>query len=86
MASHDQSVQESIKPIVNWARKRLGTSDTAIIAMRRLLLHWIRGLARAHQPFAGQHGDVYWVRFASLVLKRDVEFDKGALGQMKAEV
>ena len=73
-------------PIVDRTRERLGTSDTAIIAMRRLLLQEIRELAQGHEPFAAQHGDVYWVRSASLLLKRDVEFEEGARDLMKAEV
>jgi phthalate 4,5-dioxygenase oxygenase subunit len=85
-ASQDQAIQESMSPIVDRTRERLGTSDTAIIAMRRLLLQEIRELAQAHEPFAAQHGDVYWVRSASLLLKRDVEFDEGARDLMKAEV
>jgi len=85
-ASQDQAIQESMSPIVDRTRERLGTSDTAIIAMRRVLLQEIRGLAQAQEPFAAQHGDVYWVRSASLLLKRDVEFDEGARDLMKAEV
>jgi len=57
-ASQDQAIQESMSPIVDRTRERLGTSDTAIIAMRRLLLQEMRELAQAHEPFAAQHGDV----------------------------
>jgi phthalate 4,5-dioxygenase oxygenase subunit len=85
-ASQDQAIQESMSPIVDRTRERLGTSDTAIIAMRRLLLQEIRELAETHEPFAAHHGDVYWVRSASLLLKRDVEFEEGARDLMKAEV
>ena len=85
-AAQDQALQESMGPIVDRTRERLGTSDTAIIAMRRLLLQEIRDLQDAREPFTAQHGDVYWVRSASLLLKRDVEFDEGARDLMKAEV
>jgi phthalate 4,5-dioxygenase len=85
-ASQDQAIQESMGSNVDRTRERLGTSDTAIIAMRRLLLQEIRDLAQAREPFAAQHGDVYWVRSASLVLKRDVEFDEGAREIVKADV
>ena len=85
-ASQDQAIQESMSPIVDRTRERLGTTDTAIIAMRRVLLQEIRELAQAREPFAAQHGDVYWVRSASLLLKRDVEFDEGARDLLKAEV
>ena len=85
-AAQDQALQESMGPIVDRTRERLGTSDTAIIAMRRLLLQEIRDLQDAREPFAAQHGDVYWVRSASLLLKRDVDFDEGARELIKAEV
>src|SRR5579883_1136912 len=85
-ASQDQAIQESMGPIVDRTRERLGTSDTAIIAARRLLLQEIRDLTEGREPFTAHHGDVYWVRSASLLLKRDVEFDEGARELMKAEV
>jgi phthalate 4,5-dioxygenase oxygenase subunit len=85
-AAQDQAVQESMGPICDRTRERLGTSDTAIIAARRLLLAEIKGLGEGREPFAAAHGDVYWVRSASLLLKRDVEFDEGARELMKAEV
>jgi len=85
-AAQDQAMQESMGPIVDRTRERLGTSDTAIIAMRRLLLQEIRALQENHEPFAAYHGDVYWVRSASLVLKRDVALDEGARDMVTAEV
>jgi phthalate 4,5-dioxygenase oxygenase subunit len=85
-AAQDQAMQESMGPIVDRTRERLGTSDTAIIAMRRLLLQEIRALQENREPFAAHHGDVYWVRSASTVLKRDVAFDEGAQGLVAAEV
>jgi phthalate 4,5-dioxygenase oxygenase subunit len=85
-AAQDQALQESMGPLVDRTRERLGTSDTAIIAMRRLLLREIRALAEGHEPEAAQRGDAYWVRSCSLLLRRDVEFDEGARELMKAEV
>jgi phthalate 4,5-dioxygenase oxygenase subunit len=85
-AAQDQAVQESMGPICDRTRERLGTSDTAIIAARRLLLAEIKALEEGREPFAAAHGDVYWVRSASLLLQRDVEFDEGARELMKAEV
>ena len=85
-ASQDQAIQESMGSIVDRTRERLGTSDTAIIATRRLLLQEIRELAQAREPFAARHGDVYWVRSASLLLERGIEFDEGARELMKAGV
>ena len=84
-AAQDQAMQESMGPVVDRTRERLGTSDTAIIAMRRLLLQQIRGLEEKREPFAAHHGDVYWVRSASVLLQRDVPFDEGARDVVAAE-
>jgi phthalate 4,5-dioxygenase oxygenase subunit len=85
-ATQDQAIQESMGPVVDRTRERLGTSDTAIIAARRLLLQEIRELAEGRRPYAAHHGDVYWIRSASLLLNREIEFDEGARELMKAEV
>jgi phenylpropionate dioxygenase-like ring-hydroxylating dioxygenase large terminal subunit len=85
-ASQDQAVQESMGPVVDRTRERLGTSDTAIIAMRRLLLQEVRALQQGTAPFAAHHADVYWVRSASIVLKRDIEVEAGCRSLLEAEV
>jgi phenylpropionate dioxygenase-like ring-hydroxylating dioxygenase large terminal subunit len=85
-ASQDQAVQESMGPVADRTRERLGTSDTAIIAMRRLLLQEVRALQQGTQPFAAQHPEVYWVRSASIVLKRDIEVEQGCRSLLEAEV
>ena len=85
-AAQDQAIQESMGPVVDRTRERLGTTDTAIIAMRRLLLQEIRALQNGEAPHAAHQGDVYWVRSCSLLLNREIEFDQGARELMKAEV
>lgn len=85
-ASQDQALQESMGPTVDRTRERLGTSDTAIIAMRRLLLQEVRAFQQGQEPFAARHAEVYWVRSASAVLKRDVEFEEGCRSLLVAEV
>ncbi|HEY6346491.1 MAG TPA: Rieske 2Fe-2S domain-containing protein [Bryobacteraceae bacterium] len=85
-AAQDQAIQESMGPLVDRTRERLGTSDTAIVAMRKLLLEEIRGLTRGREPFAARHGDLYWVRSASLLLNREIEFQEGARTLMEARV
>jgi phthalate 4,5-dioxygenase len=85
-AAQDQAVQESMGPLVDRTRERLGTSDTAIIAARRLLLQEIRALQQGQTPPAAAHGDAYWVRSCSLLLNREVAFEEGARELMKAEV
>ena len=48
------------------------------LATRRLLLQEIAALESGSEPYAAGHGDIYWVRSASAVLKRDVDFAEGA--------
>jgi phthalate 4,5-dioxygenase len=85
-AGQDQAIQESMGPVVDRTRERLGASDTAIIAARRLLIHEIRALQQGQEPQAARNGEAYWVRSCSLLLNREVEFDAGARELMKAEV
>ncbi len=83
-AAQDMALQESMGPRVDRTRERLGTSDTAIIAARRLLLQEISALENGQSPYAAAHGDVYWVRSASMVLRRDVDLAEGARELMMA--
>jgi phthalate 4,5-dioxygenase len=85
-AGQDQAIQESMGPVVDRTRERLGTSDTAIIAMRRILLEEIRALQEGHEPYAAHNGDIYWVRSASMLLKRDASFEEAAKSLTAAEV
>ena len=85
-AAQDQAIQESMGPLVDRSQEHLGTSDTAIVAMRKLLLEEIGELGRGREPFAAQHGDLYWVRSASLLLNREIEFQEGARSLMEARV
>ena len=85
-AAQDMAIQESMGPLADRTRERLGTSDTAIIAARRLL---IRRSARWRQatshPRRGM-AMLYWVRSASMVMNRDVNFADGACELMTASV
>jgi phthalate 4,5-dioxygenase len=85
-AAQDMAIQESMGPLADRTRERLGTSDTAIMAARRLLLQEIGALEAGEEPTAPQHGEAYWVRSASMVVNRDVDFADGARELMKASV
>ena len=85
-AAQDQAIQESMGQVVDRTRERLGTSDTAIIAARRLLLQEIKALQQGSEPRAAHLGDAYWIRSCSMVLQREVEFDEGTRESMMAEV
>jgi phthalate 4,5-dioxygenase len=85
-AGQDQAIQESMGPLVDRTRERLGTSDTAIIAMRRLLIEEIRALQEGHEPYAARTGDIYWVRSASMLLKRDAPVEEVAQDLTTAKI
>lgn len=48
--TQDIAVQEGMGPITNRTREYLGTSDRAIIVMRRMLLEAVRAVARGESP------------------------------------
>jgi nitrite reductase/ring-hydroxylating ferredoxin subunit len=85
IAMQDASLQESMKPIVDRSKERLGTSDAAIIMARRRLL------AAAEQVESGQHDvpglepEHQRVRSTSLLLPKGIGFQDGASDAIVAE-
>jgi phthalate 4,5-dioxygenase oxygenase subunit len=51
ISEQDMAVQEGMGPVVDRSREHLGTSDTAIIAFRRLLLNLAKDLQKGQEPF-----------------------------------
>jgi phthalate 4,5-dioxygenase len=86
VSEQDAAVQESMGPIVDRTLERLGASDTAVIAARRLLLREAKQLQRGNEPYASRHPDVYLVRSASVILKRDVPVEEGSQAALSARV
>jgi phthalate 4,5-dioxygenase oxygenase subunit len=76
--NQDAAVQESMGPIVDRSKERLGQSDTAIIQFRKLLLRLAAELKAGKEPEAPAHGDWYNVRSVAVALEKDVPFDEGA--------
>jgi phenylpropionate dioxygenase-like ring-hydroxylating dioxygenase large terminal subunit len=76
--AQDMAMIETMGPICNRTREHLGTSDTAIISMRRRLLRLARALADGEVPHAATHPRSYRVRSAALLLDRGIPFDEGA--------
>ena len=74
----DQAIQESQGPIVDRAQERLGTSDTAIIQVRRLLMSAARALRERGTPPPGLNPASYLVRSASAVLPPGTSWVEGA--------
>lgn len=76
IGNQDLAVTESMGPVVDRTQEHLGTSDLAIIRIRRELLAAARALQQGVEPYAAQHPEVYYVRPTSAVLPRDVPFDQ----------
>jgi hypothetical protein len=71
----DQAVTISMGTIVDRSKENLGTSDTAIVAMRRKLMKAARDLMEGTEPYSAHHGESYCVRQLDVLLKKDVPFD-----------
>jgi phenylpropionate dioxygenase-like ring-hydroxylating dioxygenase large terminal subunit len=70
----DRAMTETMKPIVDRSTEHLGTTDVAIIAARRRLLHMLRDLEQGVEPPALRTPDVYAVRSID-VITANAEFD-----------
>jgi phthalate 4,5-dioxygenase oxygenase subunit len=76
--AQDAAMTESPGPIVDRSLEHLGTSDTAIIRMRKLLIDGARNLENGIEPAAAGDGAIYRVRSHSVVINEDVDFDERA--------
>ncbi|GAB3004244.1 aromatic ring-hydroxylating dioxygenase subunit alpha [Amycolatopsis acidiphila] len=77
IAAQDFSLQESMGPIVDRTKERLGTSDAAIILARRRLLAAAE-TARGGGPVPGLAPEHHRVRSTSVLLPKGTPFQEGA--------
>ena len=70
----DTAVVEGMGPVADRTREHLGTSDSAIIAMRRYLLNSAKAFMEGVEPQEAYNGDLYQVRAWSYVLPRQADF------------
>ena len=85
--AQDMAVQESMGSIVARFEEHLGTSDAAIIKMRRRLIRQARALADgADAPLASRDGSVYRVRFADTLVHEGEELDAAERERLCAPV
>jgi nitrite reductase/ring-hydroxylating ferredoxin subunit len=70
IGEQDMACQESMGPIYDRTGEHLGSSDTAVIAMRRQLQALARQLETGVEPPMAARPDLYRVRSTSFVLKR----------------
>jgi len=77
----DQAVQESQGPIVDRTQERLGSSDTAIIYVRRRLMGAARTLSD-QGTLPAENPESYCVRSTSLVLPPEANWVDGAMARV----
>ena len=80
----DWAVTLSPGPVVDRTREHLGSSDKAVIAMRRRLRESAVDLSGGKQPPAAQNGEVYRIRSCGILLKRDTPLEEGAKERLRA--
>jgi phthalate 4,5-dioxygenase len=71
--TQDFAVQESMGPIYDRTQEHLGSADTAIIQMRRLLIQACQDLQEGKDP-VGSHGEGADVRPAQMYLPADAKW------------
>jgi hypothetical protein len=67
-STQDRATQESMGPIYDRTQEHLGSSDSAIIMMRRRLIQMANELQEGMEPYAAQHGEIFRLRSAGLLL------------------
>ena len=72
----DSGIQESMGTICDRTKEHLGTSDSAVIAMRRMYLQACRDLLEGNEPFVPRKGSAYRVRSVADVMDRSVTFEE----------
>ena len=81
----DQAIQESQGDIVDRALEHLGTSDSAIIQVRKRLMNAARALRERGTPAPGRDPESFHVRSASVVLPPGAGWVEGALSRVMAK-
>ena len=82
----DQAITESMDPVVDRTRERLGTSDGMIIKTRQRLINAARSLQEGVPAPAVDNPEVYQVRSGGVILHRDVDWLEGTEELRKAFV
>ena len=67
----DMAIVETMGPVLDRTVEHLGSSDTAIIAYRRLMIRAARQLQQGIEPFCAQHPEFYRVRTLDVLDESD---------------
>jgi phthalate 4,5-dioxygenase len=70
----DAAMTVGMGAIVDRTREHLGSADSGVIALRRVLIKAARDLEAGVEPYAPCHGDAYRRRAWSAVLPRNDDF------------
>jgi len=73
VGTQDTAIQESMGPITGRSKEHLGTSDTAMIYWRRLMIESARAVLEGAEPKGAKDGDAYRIRGGAMVLPQDVD-------------
>jgi phthalate 4,5-dioxygenase oxygenase subunit len=83
--AQDRAVTERMAPapggsraVVDRTQERLGSSDAAIVLLRRRLLGLAADCEKGIVPAAASDGDLYFLRAPAIELPKDVPFDVGS--------
>jgi phthalate 4,5-dioxygenase len=74
--NQDAAAVESAGPIADRSREHLGTSDTAVIQLRKRLMEAARALRNGEEPIAAQNGRLYRVRAGQTTIPCDVPYTR----------
>jgi len=81
----DQAIQESQGAVVDRTQERLGTSDAAIIHVRRRLMAEAKALRDHGTPPPECNPESFFVRSASVVLPPGANWVEGAMARVVAK-
>jgi hypothetical protein len=72
----DSAIQESMGPIVDRSKEHLASSDSAIVAFRKLLLTQARQLRKTGELDLAKKPELYKVRSAGIILPKELDFEE----------
>ncbi len=72
----DLSIVERMGAIMDRTKEHLGTTDTAIIAFRRMILKAARDLQKGKEPYAASHPEIFRVKSGAAVVSKDLDWEE----------
>jgi phthalate 4,5-dioxygenase oxygenase subunit len=85
ISAQDAAVQESMGGIADRAREHLGSSDSAVIRVRRLWLQAVSDQHNGAEPLGVEQPEAYRVRATGFVIDRNVDWTAAAADWITAQ-